>query len=109
MRAHDPDEDTILFNITCPPGIGTVEIINPNTGEFEYSPVNNMYGADSFAFQVNDGEMTTRNGVIFVDVEPVNDPPMAFDLEIDVWEGETAVAHLLAIDPVRMSNSTSAM
>ncbi|GMH46041.1 hypothetical protein BSKO_14005 [Bryopsis sp. KO-2023] len=98
MLASDPNGDLLVFYIQCKPDKGAVQILNPNLGTFRYTPNSNEVGEDSFTFQASDGEFSTEMVAIFIEIEPVNDKPQAFDISLDVWEGQTVTGNLAAFD-----------
>ena len=51
-------------------GLGTVNLTDPNTGAFTYTPNPNNTGVDTFTFKVNDGVLysTTATFTVFIEV-----------------------------------------
>ena len=56
------------------PGHGTVEFVNDKV---LYSPDVGYDGTDAFKYTVVDGDGLVSTASVFVDVVPVNDPPVA--------------------------------
>jgi autotransporter-associated beta strand protein len=54
----DPDNDGIV-SILSGPSHGTVQLLDPLTGEFRYTPATDFLGVDTFTYQLFDGEFTT--------------------------------------------------
>src|SRR5439155_14749497 len=48
-------------------------------GAFTYTPVQDYNGTDQFRFKVNDGTLDSNVAIVYVTVNPVNDPPVARD------------------------------
>ena len=53
MIASDPDGDTITFEVLSYPEKGTLSF-DQNTGDFSYSPYEEVHGTDSFVYRVRD-------------------------------------------------------
>lgn len=60
----DPDGDA-LVSIVTPPAHGTVDLLDPATGEFIYTPDPNYIGPDSFVYQLSDGQFSDTATVSF--------------------------------------------
>ena len=76
VTGTDVDGDTLTYTEQTPPSKGTV-IIDPNTGEYSYTPNANSNGQDSFTVEVSDGKGGTTTVEVTVNVIPVNDAPTA--------------------------------
>ncbi|KJY83434.1 hypothetical protein TW81_10630, partial [Vibrio galatheae] len=68
--------DVLTFSQSSAPSNGSVEL-DPQTGEWTYTPNENYNGPDSFTVIVNDGNGGTDTLVVNIDVTPVNDAPVA--------------------------------
>jgi large repetitive protein len=79
LTGFDPDGQAVTFEIISLPSNGTLSGNAPNV---TYTPGLNYNGFDSFTFRVNDG--TTNSGIatITIDVTPVNDKPIANNLNV---------------------------
>jgi VCBS repeat-containing protein len=77
VTATDVDGDALSFALASDgaPAHGTVTL-NPD-GSFSYTPAANFNGADSFAYEVSDGNGGVTRGVVNVMVAAVNDSPEA--------------------------------
>lgn len=98
MLASDPNGDALEFVVKCAPSSGNITIDNANLGTFTYTPFSNVNGQDSFAFRASDGQLETEIIPIFIEISPVNDPPRALDLKLEIWEGETIQGNFSATD-----------
>lgn len=65
---------SLVYSIVTNGSKGTMEIQDPSTGAFTYTPESNANGSDSITFQVTDGE-NTAVGKVDVSINPVNDVP----------------------------------
>ena len=77
---------------------GTVEITNPTTGDFTYTPFENANGQDSFDFNVSDGQEDDAATVTII-INPENDAPVFPEMpNLVVDEDNTLAIQLLATD-----------
>ena len=77
VSASDPDGDPVTVN-TAPvtnPANGTL-VLNGD-GTFTYIPDANFNGTDSFTFEVLDGNGGVAQALVTINVNPVNDAPVA--------------------------------
>ncbi len=54
LSATDPDGDALTFEITRYPENGLLELTNPSTGDYRYTPCDGVTGEDSFSYTVRD-------------------------------------------------------
>jgi hypothetical protein len=52
MRASSPVGDTLWFEVQCEPAKGTLTVLDPNDGTYQYTPNPDAYGSDAFTFKV---------------------------------------------------------
>ena len=71
----DVDGDTLTYTEGTPPQHGTVTI-DPNTGEYTYTPGKDYNGSDSFTVVVDDGQGGKVTSTVNITVTPVNDDPV---------------------------------
>ena len=86
--SHEGSRDAIRsYEIEVRPSLGELSGTPPS---LEYTPYQDSYGADSFSFSVID-ETGTKSKPASVDitVQPLNDPPTAQPLSIEVLEDDT--------------------
>jgi len=75
LPATDPDEDELVYEIVYQPQKGTVEIPDPASGTFTYTPNEDEIGEDSFQFKVNDGTEDSNIATVTITIEePVSTP-----------------------------------
>lgn len=98
MKATDPNNDKLLYYLECAPSKGLVEIKDNYKGSFIYTPLDHENGNDAFTFQVFDGQYVSESTPIFINIESINDNPIAQDLSIEVWESEEITFNLNAFD-----------
>ncbi len=82
LNAADPDGNALAWSILTAAGHGTASVSgSQNSASAAYIPIAGYNGADSFAVQVSDGELTAA-ATVYVNVSSQNDPPV-------ISEGET--------------------
>lgn len=77
LNASDPDGDPLAYSVLAQPEHGTVSV-NAD-GSFSYQPAPNYFGPDSFTYQVADPYGETSSALVSIEVDPVNDAPVARD------------------------------
>jgi len=73
---NDADGDELTYTVTTPPANGSL-VLDPETGEYTYTPDDEFNGGDSFTVTVDDGNGGSTTVDIPVTVVAVNDPPTA--------------------------------
>ncbi len=83
VAANDIDLDGVVVPSTVAEAVAPLHgltSINGTTGEVTYTPDLNFFGADSFKYTIqDDGGDFSNQGVVFITVNPINDPPVAVD------------------------------
>ncbi len=95
--ASDVDGDTLSYTLTTIPANGTVDL-DPDTGEFTYTPNADYNGSDSFVVTVSDGNGGTTTSTVTIGVNPVNDAPVAEDLSLTTDEDTPVDGQIVASD-----------
>lgn len=67
-------------------------------GSFVYTPHPDYYGNDSFTYVISDGLDISNTATVTIFVNPINDPPIAFDQSITTSMDESVDIILSAID-----------
>ncbi len=75
LKASDVDNDPLSFEIVSPPTRGTIKLVSPTVGHFQYQPDADFNGKDSFTYRAGDGTSQANIGTISITVLPMNDPP----------------------------------
>lgn len=87
-NASDENQDDLTFSIVNPPLNGT---LSANDSGWVYSPSTDFNGIDSFDYTVSDGELTSEQATITINVSPVNDKPEAVNDEILLEQVESGI------------------
>ena len=67
LPATDPESDALTFSLVTPPAKGTLQITNPATGAFTYTPNAGAVGYDTFTFRAADAtSSSTGMGAVFI-------------------------------------------
>ena len=96
----DTDSDPLTAVLVSGPSSGLLTL-NVD-GSFTYTPSANFNGIDSFTYKANDGALDSNIATVTIDVNPVNDAPIAqIDsiLPIPVDEGDTVSLMASFSDP----------
>ena len=94
LSATDPENDALTYQVVQGPAHGRLEGTAP---ALTYVPDANYNGPDAFTFRANDAEFASNIATVSITVTPVNDPPVAANLELTTAE-DTAL-------PVNLSGS----
>jgi hypothetical protein len=73
----DLDGDTLLVLTMSTPGFGTLSNVTTD-GNFNYTPVTDYQGPDSFTYTLSDGNLQST-GIVTLEVAPPDLPPVAVD------------------------------
>lgn len=87
LTGSDDDDDALTFQVVNHPAQGNLSGNPPN---LIYTPAANFFGADGFTFIVNDGTTNSNPGAVTISINPVNDPPVAAELSINLEEDQSA-------------------
>lgn len=98
LTATDVDSVSLSYSILNNGAKGTATISNPTTGAYAYVPNANANGADTFSFQVSDGALVSNIATITVNINPVNDAPLASGAGMAINEDMTGSGTLSATD-----------
>ncbi|MFC4778866.1 tandem-95 repeat protein [Paenibacillus sp. GCM10023252] len=96
VTGSDPEGYSLSYTLTSAPSRGTT-VLNPN-GTFTYTPAPNFFGTDSFSVTVSDGAGGTAVSTIVITVTPVNDSPVAQDVNASTPEDTPAGGQIIASD-----------
>ncbi|MHC4436938.1 MAG: ParA family protein, partial [Planctomycetota bacterium] len=96
LKGRDPDGDTVVYSVVTVPSHGGLSGIAPN---LTYMPNKNFSGPDSFTFKVNDGTDDSAITTVLIDVNSVNDRPVANNIDISAMEDMPTPVLLTGTDP----------
>jgi VCBS repeat-containing protein len=77
LTGTDIDGDSLTYTLIENGKKGTVSLTNSQTGAFAYVPNANANGSDFFTFKVNDGKVDSQIVTVDVNINAVNDAPVA--------------------------------
>ena len=84
LSASDADGDVLQYSVVTPPSKGQLTGTAP---ELTYAPNSDFNGTDAFTYTATDGQATSGQATITIDVTAVNDAPVAdagSDLDVTV-------------------------
>src|SRR5205085_11031165 len=76
----DADQDSLLAILDAQPLHGTVQL--GLDGKFTYTPQGNYNGTDAFTYHVSDGQASSGQATVSIQIGAVNDSP-SFNLGLD--------------------------
>ena len=95
LTGTDVDQDTLSFNIINQPTNGT---LSGNNGNWTYLGNENFNGTDSFTFTATDGELTSNEATISLEIISVNDRPIGTSQTLTFNEDESVSFTLTGTD-----------
>jgi len=95
LKGEDEDNDTLGFKVTKKPTHGKLEGTPP---ELTYTPNKDYNGVDNFNFIVNDGLEDSSEATITLNINPINDAPIAKDDKAIVDEDTNITINPLSND-----------
>ena len=97
LHAEDADGDVLSWRIQEAPAHGNAGIeVEGGTAQLSYRPQSNWHGTDHFVVAVNDGHGGEARVTVTVEVESVNDVPIARDREYRTQEDESVRGNVLS-------------
>jgi VCBS repeat-containing protein len=91
----------VLRNDTDPEGdpLSAIQVDGPShgsltlnaDGSFDYTPDENFHGQDTFTYQASDGSGNSQTVTVTINVNPLNDTPVAADDDFEMTEGDDAL------------------
>ncbi len=79
VLANDSDVDGDALTAHLVTNVSSGSLVWHTDGSFSYTPDLNFYGTDSFTYRVCDGSDYSETATVTINVEPVNDAPVADD------------------------------
>lgn len=73
----DVDSPVLTPSLVSEPEHGSLTF--REDGSFSYTPDADFYGTDSFVYQVSDGELSSELAVVEIEIQAINDAPIAVD------------------------------
>ncbi|MHB0937343.1 MAG: tandem-95 repeat protein, partial [Armatimonadota bacterium] len=86
LVGNDIDGDTLTHSLVTLPQTGTVTLLDPTTGSFQYTPSLNFNGTDTFTYRVKDSTLYSNTATVTLTINPVGDPPVAHDMTVTTPE-----------------------
>ena len=97
ISATDVDGDTLGYTVSGQPTNGTL-VLDAATGSFVYTPNAGYNGSDSFTVTISDGNGGVTTSLVSIGVTPVNDLPVANNLNLTTDENTSVTGAINASD-----------
>ncbi|MGE0242598.1 MAG: Ig-like domain-containing protein [Nitrososphaeraceae archaeon] len=109
LDAFDIDlTDSLTYSIETQPFSGNIVNFNPSNGSLVYQPNPNLNGNDSFLFKAVDQDGLESNiATVRLTVNPVNDPPLANNQQVETNQNTPLQITLAGTDPVDNGDTIS--
>ena len=91
VLGNDLDDDSGTTLVLSGVGAATNGTTAVVAGEVEYTPAADFSGTDSFDYTIEDGDGGVATGQVSVEVNPVNDDPVATDDAVVITQDSTGV------------------
>ena len=98
LSGTDPDSDPLTYSVVNPPTHGTLSN-GGTTAKVTYQPNKGYHGPDSFTFTACDALVISAPGMVSINVQLVNSPPVAQSQSLTVDENTPLAITLSASDP----------
>jgi len=95
ISGSDIEGDDVSYSLVSEPSNGILTGEIPN---LKYAPFENYFGADSFTFKMNDGNLDSDIVTLHLDVKAVNDIPVGDDQSLKLREDESISFKLTGSD-----------
>jgi hypothetical protein len=98
LSASDANGDPLAYSLVSDPLHGVLSDFNPAARTVRYTPGAGYTGADSFQFSADDGNAGVGTATINLNVQPINDAPVAADQSVTLEEDTPRLIVLDGID-----------
>ena len=99
LTAIDPDHGPLWYEISIEPEHGQLILIDEEEGDCYYTPDPNFYGTDTFWFTAENSIGVTDTARVTIQIESINDPPVANSQSITIAEDQSSFIFLKGYDP----------
>lgn len=96
LTGTDAEDSPLTFVVTSQPSKGRFIGAPP---QLRYVPSKNANGVDSFRFKASDGKLTSAEATVTLEIQPVNDAPLAINRSLSVAEDRSVAVTLSGYDP----------
>jgi uncharacterized repeat protein (TIGR01451 family) len=92
----DVDGDQLNASLVTGPVHGVLDL--SSDGGFTYTPGPDFNGSDTFTYHANDGQLDSNLATVMLTINPLNDPPIAYNQSVGIDEDIPANIALLGSD-----------
>jgi len=97
LAGVDIENDHLSYAIAVQPDLGTLSL-NEQSGECVYTPMAEHSGQLTFMFTTSDGQATSEPAQMTLVIDPINDPPVPQNSNIETSEDQSLEFTLQAMD-----------
>jgi len=98
LKAIDVDNDPLTYTIVENNEPGQAILVDASTGDINYQPALNQTGNDHIRFQVSDGNTISAIAEVTIQIQGVNDPPIAHSSSYETGRGQALTLTLTGSD-----------
>ncbi|MBF0451444.1 MAG: tandem-95 repeat protein [Candidatus Magnetomorum sp.] len=98
LKGMDVDNDPLTYTLVENNAPGQAILVDASTGEIKYQPDPNQTGDDRIRFQVTDGSFVSDIATISIQIQAVNDFPVAHSTSVETGRGQPLTITLTASD-----------
>jgi hypothetical protein len=91
LLANDIDIESDSLQVEIVQGTQRGQLIDLGHGQYRYVPAANFFGEDQFQYRVYDGSQYSLTTVVAIDVQPINDAPIAREDRFELNEDSSLV------------------
>lgn len=95
LKATDPEKAKVSYKVTRQPKHGKLSGTAP---ALTYTPDSGYVGSDSFTYTASDGELTSTEATVSIEVGAANHAPIAADMELSAAKNGSKELFLSATD-----------
>jgi len=99
LTAIDPDHEPFFYEISIEPEHGQLILIDEEEGDCYFTPDPDFFGIDTFWFTAENTIGVTDTAKVTIQIEGINDPPIATSQAITIVEDHASFIFLSGTDP----------
>ena len=105
VNDFDDDGDALTATLVSGPSNAASFTFNPD-GSFDYTPLTNFNGTDTFTYRANDGSNDSNIATVTITVNPIDDPPLISDASTSVAEDAVNSTPVFNVNDTNTGNDT---
>ncbi|MDJ0957839.1 MAG: DUF4347 domain-containing protein, partial [Arenicellales bacterium] len=105
VNDFDDDGDALTAALVSGPSNAASFTFNPD-GSFDYTPLANFNGTDTFTYRANDGSNDSNIATVTITVNPIDDPPLISDATTSVPEDAVNTTPVFNVNDTNTGSDT---